>query len=143
MKIADVVTTARDAVTVRRVYGEPYEKNGITVIPAAVVTGGAGGGTGHDEKGQEGEGGGFGLSGRPAGAYVIRDGQVSWRPAIDPNRLALVLGIVLVVFLLSRPRLVRAGALAQKRQLAAAGLAAADRAAADRAARSGRRSARR
>src|SRR6476620_11150640 len=117
MKTTDVITAARDAVTVKRVYGEPYEKDGTTVIPAAVVTGGGGGGTGHDEKGQEGEGGGFGLSGRPAGAYVIRGDQVSWRPAVDPNRMAMVLGMVLVAFLVSRPRLVRARAAAQKWQV--------------------------
>ena len=121
MKLAEVVTTARDAVTVRRVYGDPYEKDGTTVIPAAKLSGGAGGGTGHDEKGQEGEGGGFGLSGRPAGAYVIRGDQVSWRPAVDPNRMAMVLGMVLVAFLLSRPRLVRARAAAQKWEAIAAG----------------------
>jgi uncharacterized spore protein YtfJ len=116
MKLAEVVTTARDAVTVKRVYGDPYEKDGTTVIPAAVVAGGAGGGTGHDEKGQEGEGGGFGLSGRPAGAYVIRGDQVSWRPAVDPNRMAMVLGMVVVAFLVSRPRLLRARAALQKWQ---------------------------
>jgi uncharacterized spore protein YtfJ len=34
----------RDAVTVKRVFGEPYQKNGVTVIPAAKVMGGGGGG---------------------------------------------------------------------------------------------------
>jgi hypothetical protein len=29
---------------VRRVYGDPYERNGVTLIPAAQVAGGAGGG---------------------------------------------------------------------------------------------------
>ena len=71
MNVTDVISSARDAITVERVYGEPYEKDGLTVIPVATVGGGAGGGSGHDEKGQEGEGGGFGLSGRPVGAYVI------------------------------------------------------------------------
>jgi uncharacterized spore protein YtfJ len=33
-----------DAVTVKRVFGEPYQKNGVTVIPAAKVMGGGGGG---------------------------------------------------------------------------------------------------
>jgi uncharacterized spore protein YtfJ len=110
MNISDVLTTAREAITVKRVYGEPYEKNGITVIPVARLGGGGGGGTGHDEKGQENEGGGFGLSGRPAGAYVIRDGQVSWQPAVDPNRIVAVLGMVAVAYLLSRPRMMRARA---------------------------------
>lgn len=108
MKVAEVIGTAKDTVTVKRVYGEPYERNGVTIIPAAVVSGGAGGGTGHDEKGGEGEGGGFGVSGRPAGAFVIKDGEVSWRPAVDPNRILKVVGLVVVAFLLMRPRMVRA-----------------------------------
>ena len=113
MKVNEVLSNARDAITVKRVYGEPYEKDGLTVIPAAIVGGGAGGGTGHDDKGQEGEGGGFGVSGRPAGAYVIQDGQVSWRPAVDPNRIVVMAGLAVIAFLLSRPRLARARALAR------------------------------
>jgi uncharacterized spore protein YtfJ len=112
MKLNDVLDRARDSITVGRVYGEPYEKNGITVIPAANVSGGAGGGSGHDEKGGEGEGGGFGMSGRPAGAYLIKDGDVTWRPAVDPNRIVLVVGAIVVAYLLSRPRMVRARARA-------------------------------
>ncbi len=110
MKVTDVLSVARDAITVKRVFGEPYEKDGLTVIPAAVLGGGAAGGGGHDEKGQEGEGGGFGVSGRPAGAFVIKDGQVSWRPAVDPNRIITMAGLVVIAYVLSRPRLVRARA---------------------------------
>ena len=110
MKADEIINTARDSLTVKRVYGDPYEKDGVTVIPAASVAGGAGGGTGHDEKGQEGEGGGFGLSARPAGVYVIKDGDVSWRPAIDANRVVAVAGLALIVFLLSRARIARARA---------------------------------
>jgi hypothetical protein len=93
MKVAELVTTVRDAITVTkenesswifepcltwsnvlrrvqhpgfalgsRVFAEPYEKDGVTVIAAATVAGGAGGGGGHDERGQEGEGGGFGVN---------------------------------------------------------------------------------
>jgi uncharacterized spore protein YtfJ len=104
MKVTEVLDTARDSITVKRVYGDPYEKDGLTVIPAAVVGGGGGGGAGHDEKGQEGEGGGFGVTGRPAGAFVIHDGHVSWRPAVDPNRIITVAGVVTAVVLLSRRR---------------------------------------
>lgn len=114
MKLTEVLSTAKDSITVKRVYGEPYEKDGLTVIPAAVVSGGAGGGGGHDEKGQEGEGGGFGVNGRPAGAYVIKDGQVSWRPAVDPNRIVMVVGLAVIAYLLSRPRMVRARAKASR-----------------------------
>lgn len=120
MKVTDVVNSAKDAITVKRVYADPYERDGLTVIPAAVVTGGGGGGTGHDEKGQEGEGGGFGISGRPAGAYVIKGGHVSWRPAVDPNRIVTVVGLVAIAYLLSRPRLVRARAATAKWQMLAA-----------------------
>ena len=112
MKVSELFTSANDAITVKRVYAEPYEKDGLTFFPAAVVGGGAGGGSGHDEKGQEGEGGGFGVSGRPAGAYVIKDGEVSWRPAVDPNRIVSAVAMVLVAYLLSRPRMVRARAKA-------------------------------
>jgi len=110
MKVIDSLSTARDAITVGRVFAEPYEKDGVTVIPAAVLAGGGGGGTGHDEKGQEGEGGGFGVAGRPAGAFVIKDGQVSWRPAVDPNRIITMVGLVVIAYVLSRPRLARARA---------------------------------
>jgi uncharacterized spore protein YtfJ len=107
MKIEEVMHTARDAITVKRVYAEPFDKDGITLIPAAAVRGGAGGGTGHDQKGQEGQGGGFGVTAKPAGAYVIKDGKVTWRPAVDPNRVIMTVGLVIVAYLLSRPRQIR------------------------------------
>ena len=107
MKIEEVMHTARDAITVTRVYAEPFDKDGITLIPAAAVRGGAGGGTGHDQKGQEGQGGGFGVTAKPAGAYVIKDGKVTWRPAVDPNRVIMTVGLVIVAYLLSRPRRIR------------------------------------
>jgi len=110
MKLDDVLNSARDSFTVKRVYGEPYEKDGLTVIPAAAVRGGAGGGTGHDEKGQQGEGGGFGMTGRPAGAYVVKDGKVKWLPAVDPNRVFLMVGMAVIAYLLMRPRMARARA---------------------------------
>ena len=85
-RVTELVAAARDALTVRRVFGEPYQSGGVTVIPAAVLRGGVGGGGGADERGQHGEGGGFGVVARPAGAYVITDGAVTWRPAFDLNR---------------------------------------------------------
>jgi uncharacterized spore protein YtfJ len=114
MKIDELLNQAKDTLTVKRVYAPPFEKNGLTVIPAAAVRGGAGGGTGHDEKGQEGEGGGFGMQVRPAGAYLIKDGQLTWRPAVDPNRIIAVLGAVIVAYLFTRPRMTRARAKATK-----------------------------
>ena len=88
MDLLETISAARDAITVQRVYGEPYERNGVVVIPAAVVQGGGGGGGGEGD-GQSGSGGGFGLRARPVGAYVIRGEQVSWEPAMDLNRVIL------------------------------------------------------
>ncbi len=101
MEIEEIIGQARDAVGVRRIFGEPYEQNGVVVIPAAVIRGGSGGGGGEgtdgadgDSAGREGRtgsggGAGFGLAGRPAGAFVIKDGDASWRPAIDVTGIVL------------------------------------------------------
>ena len=89
MDVQETIAKARDAITVKRVYGAPYERDGVTVIPAAAVGGGAGGGSGEGpESGQSGGGGGFGLGARPVGAYVISGGAVRWQPAVDVTRIA-------------------------------------------------------
>lgn len=96
---------ARDAITVRRVYGEPYEKDGVTLIPAAAVRGGGGGGEGEGE-GPEGEGAGsgsgagFGMTARPVGAFQIKGDEVSWVPAADTTRVIILAEIALIVALL-------------------------------------------
>lgn len=107
MNVSDILGSAKDPITVKRVFGEPYEKDGLTIITAARVMGGGGGGSGRDGENQEGEGGGFGMRARPSGAYVIKDGQVRWEPAIDINRIISVVGVVAVAYLLSRPRFFR------------------------------------
>jgi uncharacterized spore protein YtfJ len=104
MNVHELVTTARDALIATRVFGEPVERDGVTVIPAAILRGGVGGGTGKDERGQQGEGGGFGLVARPAGAYIIRDGKVTWRPAFDVNRTIGLTGTLAIAWLFTRGR---------------------------------------
>ncbi len=110
MKVEELLENAREALQAlegKRVYAEPYEKNGLTVIPAATVRGGGGGGGGGGE-GPEGKGhgsgggGGFGLVARPVGAWVIRGDEVTWKPALDLNRVILgsqlaTIAVVLVV----------------------------------------------
>jgi uncharacterized spore protein YtfJ len=107
----EMLRNMADNATVRTVFGEPVTGEGVTLVPVAKVSGGAGGGggAGPDQKGQEahGTGGGLGLSARPVGAYVIRDGRVSWRPAIDVNRAILGGQIVAVVALLTIRALLR------------------------------------
>jgi len=89
MDMADVFTKAREALTVRATIGEPVTQDGVVLVPVAKVRGGAGGGEGHEGTDKEGTGGGIGLTSTPIGAFVIRDGDVSWRPAIDVNKIIL------------------------------------------------------
>ena len=86
MNIQEIIARAQDTITVKRVYGEPIEKDGLTIIPAASVSGGGGGGGGPADSGG---GAGFGVRARPVGAFVIKDGVVRWEPAIDVTRMAL------------------------------------------------------
>ena len=113
MGVQDVIEQARDTITVKRVFGEPYEKNGVTVIPAAKVQGGGGGGGGGGGEGkrgdgEEGSGSGFGVNARPTGVYVIDHGEVSWRPAIDVNRVILGAQLVAIAALLVVRSIVKA-----------------------------------
>ena len=86
--VEQLVEGHRDAVTVKRVFGEPYQRNGVTIIPAAKVMGGGGGGAGEGPEGEgQGSGTGFGIAAKPAGAYVIRGDDVKWQPAVDVNRI--------------------------------------------------------
>ncbi|MBN8228001.1 hypothetical protein JYK02_10825 [Corallococcus macrosporus] len=113
MDVNDVIDRTRDSITVKRVYGEAIQQGGVTVIPAALVAGGGGGGGGEgpapQQAGGEGEapmgsgsGSGFGLRARPAGAFVIREGNVTWVPAVDVNRIVrgaqLLAGTAILLF---------------------------------------------
>ncbi|MGW4370590.1 spore germination protein GerW family protein [Nocardia takedensis] len=100
MKVEEVLARAGDSLTAKRVYAEPVEKDGLTVIAAAAVSGGGGGGGGTDENGEGGSGVGFGVGAKPVGAFVIENGQLRWRPAVDVNRVIAVVGWVTAVALI-------------------------------------------
>jgi uncharacterized spore protein YtfJ len=111
MDVQDVITQAKDTLTVKRVFGDPYERNGVTVIPAAKVQGGAGGGDGEGPEGTgRGSGSGFGLSARPAGAFLVRGDEVVWRSAVDLNKVILGGQVVAVVALLTIRAILKARA---------------------------------
>ena len=99
MRVEELLKEARDALSVKRVFGEPYERDGVTIIPAASFGGGGGGGG--DNRPEGGGGAGFGVSAKPAGAYVIRDGVVTWQPALDINKIVSSTAMVLVALLVS------------------------------------------
>jgi uncharacterized spore protein YtfJ len=126
MDLDEVMNHARDAMTVKRVFGDAYEKDGVTIIPVANVMGGAGAGGGPGMgvrpasagepavEGAVGEaagevapdsgyGMGYGLRATPAGVYVIKGGEVEWKPALDINSLTLQrAGVVIVALLVLR-----------------------------------------
>ncbi len=112
VKFEHMIEDASDKIGAKRIFGEPYEKNGVTIIPAARVMGGAGGGggevpapagegtdAGETPRRQFGSGVGYGINGRPAGAFVIKGDEVSWLPALDVNRLVFGMQLVVIVFL--------------------------------------------
>ena len=98
--IKETIESAQRALTVNRVFGEPIQQGGITIIPVARVRGGAGGGEGEGPEGQgEGEGSGFGLSATPMGVFVVRGDQVTWQPAVEVTRV-IVAGLAVAVMAL-------------------------------------------
>ena len=101
--VTDTIAGTRDALTIRKVFGDAYEVDGVQIIPVAKVAGGAGGGAGEsddEDEGGSGYGSGFGMSARGIGVYEVRDGHAVWKPAIDVNRVirgGQVLGAIVVV----------------------------------------------
>ncbi|GAB3148917.1 hypothetical protein GCM10027258_44720 [Amycolatopsis stemonae] len=96
MKLGHLATTARDLFTAKLVYGEPVDREGTIVIPAAAVFGGGGGGADDNGAMPVREGAGFGVFARPAGAFVVRGGTVTWVPAVDVTRLGIAAAVTVV-----------------------------------------------
>jgi hypothetical protein len=94
MTVEEILKQAEQGFTAKRVFGEPYERNGLTIIPAAKIAGGGGGGQGPAE---QGAGGGFGGMSRPSGAYVVDGETVTWKPAVDVNRIVLGMQVVVAI----------------------------------------------
>jgi uncharacterized spore protein YtfJ len=84
---------ALESARVANVFGDPITQDGVTVIPVARVQGKGGGGGGagqaQDGQAQRGRGGGFGVSTKPVGVFVLKNGNVSWRPSVDVNKVVI------------------------------------------------------
>ena len=93
----EVIRRTIGGMEAKQVFGAPIEREGVLYLPAAKVRGG--GGAGGDTEGNGG--GGFGLTAKPAGMYVIRNGDAEWRPALDLNRVILGGQVVAIVALLA------------------------------------------
>jgi hypothetical protein len=114
MDVGKLLMKASDDLSVRRAFGTVYEKDDMLIIPVAMVAGGSGGDTGrprhrdpaagpdslpeggpagHDatpqHSGRMDAGGGFGGLVLPAGAYVVKGGEVRWVPAVDVTIVVL------------------------------------------------------
>lgn len=107
MDVPEGLKGTYDAITVHRVYGDPIERDGVLIIPAAAVKGGLGYGSGNDGEGIQGGGGGSGISARPVGVYKIADGKVTWEPAMDITRIAMLGQVVAIVALLTIRSVIR------------------------------------
>jgi uncharacterized spore protein YtfJ len=120
MDVENLLAKAADNLSVRRAFGTAYEKDGMLIIPVAIVAGGGGGGTArtrrgnvaagpddppgedataHDaapqDSGRAEAGGGFGGLVLPSGAYVVKGDQVRWVPAVDVT-IAMLASLSLV-----------------------------------------------
>jgi len=101
-----ILARMAENLSIRRAFGAAYEKDGMLIIPVALVAGGGGGGTGTRPAGPPGAGsaeqdaapkdsgrtdagGGFGGVVLPSGAYVVKGDQVRWVPAVDTTILVL------------------------------------------------------
>ncbi len=123
MNTRELLDKMAENLSVRRSFGAAYEREGLLIIPVALVAGGGGGGegpikppaTGHipaiettqpargappDGQPPTGTGGGFGGLVLPVGVYVVNGDQVRWVPAFDATLIALA-SLSLVRVLLS------------------------------------------
>lgn len=107
MDVGNLLEKVSDGLWVRRAFGTAYERDGVLIIPVAMVAGGGGAGTSRTRRGDppkpEGTaddtrmdvGGGFGGLVLPAGVYVVKGDQVRWVPAVDVTIAVLAsLGLV-------------------------------------------------
>lgn len=99
MTPSEILSRAGEQLGVTRVFGEPVEREGVTVVPVAVTIGGGGGGTAPDD---QGTGGGFGGMVRGIGVYTISNGRVRFVPAVDTTALAALAVVAVGVILRAR-----------------------------------------
>jgi len=120
VNVENLLAKASDNLSVRRAFGTAYEKDGMLIIPVAIVAGGGGGGTRRNRRGNPATGpdsppeeattaqdsadsdtgGGFGGVVLPSGAYVVKGDQVRWVPALDATIAAL--GSLVLLRMLAR-----------------------------------------
>jgi len=76
------------------VFGEPIEREGVTVIPVARSRWGFGGGSG-TQAGEQGGGGGGGSMVSPIGYIEVRASGAEFKPIRDPRLIGVAVGATL------------------------------------------------
>jgi uncharacterized spore protein YtfJ len=114
MDVENLLAKTSDSISVRRAFGTAYEKDGMLIIPVAMVAGGGGAGTASprrrhpaarpgrppgesapaddaapQDSGHMDAGGGSGGLVLPSGVYVVKGDEVRWVPAVDVTIVAL------------------------------------------------------
>jgi uncharacterized spore protein YtfJ len=114
MDVENLLAKTSDSISVRRAFGTAYEKDGMLIIPVAMVAGGGGAGTASprrrnsavrpdsppgesatpddatpQDSGNMDAGGGFGGLALPSGVYVVKGDEVRWVPAVDVTIVVL------------------------------------------------------
>jgi uncharacterized spore protein YtfJ len=83
------------------IFGDPVERDGVTVIPVAKARWGFGGGAGK-RRDEDGAGGGGGIQVTPVGFIELRNGESQFRPIRNVSFGWLILGSLAGLFLLRR-----------------------------------------
>ena len=85
------------------IYGEPVERNGITVIPVAKARWGFGGGAGQ-RKDEDGAGGGGGAQVTPVGFIEINRDRAEFRPIRTLSPAWIIAGAIAALLLLRKAK---------------------------------------
>ncbi|MCX2740897.1 spore germination protein GerW family protein [Pontibacter anaerobius] len=90
-RLAEKLSMAANSATI---YGEPVERDGVTVIPVSKASYGFGGGEGAGTEGKgSGSGGGGGMALTPIGYIEIKQGATRFRTIRDPQTVVKIVAI--------------------------------------------------
>ncbi|CAM3632939.1 spore germination protein GerW family protein [Pontibacter korlensis] len=103
-RLAEKLGTASKSSTI---YGEPVERDGVTVIPVSKAAYGFGGGEGTGtEKNGAGYGGGGGMALTPVGYIEIKEGNTRFRTIRDPQTVVKIVAIGSLALLMTTKSIV-------------------------------------
>jgi len=96
--MAEKLGAAAQAATI---FGDPIERDGVTVIPVAKARWGFGGGAG-SRKEEDGAGGGGGAQVTPVGFIELKNGEAEFRPIKTVSLPWAIAGSLASLFILRR-----------------------------------------